>query len=202
MGIKIKKLSTDRGFTVLEMLIVIAVIGTIAAIVYTGLGGANERTYFKRAEVELATIGNSAKLYAQKYDVYPPDGPEAGIPSEIREFIHNQNYNESWPDGPWPGSLYDWDAFDLYPVDGTAETFQVSIRFCTYAERLAPGGPALCQSRSPKQPWAASFNSNDNAVYYCVKGYCRPNGQWTSTTFPSYCVNCPGNLGVKYPGEV
>lgn len=193
------KVSSFRGFTLVELLIVISVLGMLTALVVTTMGRSKERSYFTKAKVELSIFGNATKLYTNKYNDYPPDTVDAGIPSEIKEFIHGSNINEDWPKAPWPGSLYDYEAWDV-DRDGNKDTYQVSIRFCTYTEYLQPNGEALCISRKPNEPWAEQFNSNNNAVYYCLKGYCRANEESPLNT-PAYCINCPQNKGIRMPNE-
>jgi type II secretion system protein G len=196
MGIKLKKPSS-AGFTIVEVLVVIVVIGLIAAISYTNYGGTQEKTYYTRAQTDLSTIANALKLYVLQNDVYPPDTNDGGVPSAINKYIATENYNNEWPNGPWPNSLIDYDAWDI-DGDSKTETYQISIRFCTFPEANGPNGAQLCKTRAPKQPWATNFNSNNNSIYYCVKGYCRPNSP-VRYDYPGYCINCPNNLGYPKP---
>lgn len=199
MGIKIKNRFKNKGFTVVELLVVVVVIATIAAIVYTGYSGSTERAYAKRADIELSTLANAAKLYALKYDNYPADASRS-LPASLNEFIHSDDANVNWPNAPWPGSVYDYEAWDVdntkvpcSPTVGpSCETFQISIRFC-------PVGGPLTACKFPKQPWVTGFNIN-SAYYYCIKGFCRSHIS-ELVTYPGYCVNCPNNQGVRYPGE-
>lgn len=178
------------GFTIVEMLVVITVIGILATIIIVSITGSRERTYLTRADADLSTIANATKLYANKYNDYPPD-VSRNIPAEIKEFISSNVPTSEWPDAPWPGSNFDYDAWDI-DSDGENETIQISIRFC-------PLGGDIDTCKFPKEPWAAGFNTN-SAYYYCLKGYCRAH-ESAPVTNPGYCVNCPDNLAVKKPGE-
>jgi general secretion pathway protein G len=195
----IKTQLKNTGFTLVELMVVIAVMAILSTLVITQISGSHEKAYFSRAQTELNTISSAAKAYALKYDVYPDDSPDAGIPSEIMEFVRTADGNEEWPNGPWPGSKYDYDAWDV-DSDGKNETYQISIRFCSWTEYTSPGGAALCKSRAPEEPWATNFGSNDNSVYYCIKGYCRAN-EGASWNTPGYCINCANNQAVKLPTE-
>ena len=183
------------GFTVVEILIVIVVIGILAALTINYYSGSREAAYLARGKAELEAISSAAKLYAQKNDKYPVDS-DRNVPSEIKEFIAKSADGTDWPKAPWPGSVYDWDAWDIDPTDNTPsqtlDTYQISIRFCN------AGGP-LSTCQFPKEPWAAGFGIN-SAFYYCIKGYCRPHSS-ESVTYPGYCYNCPNNAAVKKPGE-
>lgn len=171
------------GFTMVEIMIVIFVIGILAALVYTNIFNNKEKVYEARTHVEFQTIVTALKLYAQKYNEYPAD-VSRGLPNGLEEFIAPNDSVDQWPDAPWPGSVYDYDRWDnLEGVD----TYQVSVRFCPI------GGP-LSACKFPNLPWAAGFEVN-SAYYYCIKGNCRSH-QANPATYPGYCVNCPGNKAI------
>ena len=173
------------GFTVMEVLIVMVVLGILAALVYNAFGGSQERAYFERAKTELTTMSNALKLYAAKYNDYPAD-QSRGVPAGIKEFINTNDVNNDWPAAPWPGSVYDYDRW-LIPGD-TEDTYQISIRFC-------PAGAANTnQCKFPHEDWAKNFGV-DSAVYWCIKGNCRSHVSQPAT-YPGYCVNCPGNKAI------
>lgn len=190
------------GFTIVEVLIVIVVIGILAAITYSTLTNSPEKVRLTKAESDLKTLANAVNLYRVKYNTYPADTTEAGIPSSINEFI--SDYNSSWPNGPWTGSLYDYDAWRIDTTNtpsGSIDTVQVSIRFCTYQQYL-DNGSSFCanNAKATHQSWANNFVSNDNAYYYCITGYCRPNQSVNINTTAGYCVNCPNNAAIAKPG--
>jgi prepilin-type N-terminal cleavage/methylation domain-containing protein len=177
-------MNTRRGgFTLVELLIVIFVIGILLALVITNLAGSKEKAYMARANVEFATFANAINLYADKYNDYPAD-VSRGLPPGIEEFIAKNDQNQSWPDAPWPGSVYDYDRWDN--LDG-ADTLQISIRFC-------PVGGPLSACHFPDEPWAKNFGI-DSAVYYCIKGNCRAHVS-EPATYPGYCVNCPDHKAI------
>ncbi len=164
--------SLQRGFTIIELLIVIVVIGIIAGFVVFIVPNSRERSFYARGESELRTMGNAVKFYVDKYDEYPAD-VNRGLPAGIEEFVQAE---DEWPDAPWPNSVYD---YDYYDNDG--ETVQISIRFCPI------GGP-LSACNFPDQPWAADFEVN-SSMYYCIKGNCKAHPDSPADT-PGYCINC------------
>lgn len=180
----------ENGFTLAEVLIVLTVIGILAAIVLTSYGGWRERTYLTRADNDLTTIANATRLYVNKHNTYPPD-VSRNIPAEIKEFISSNVPASSWPSAPWPGSVFDYESWDI-DNDSLDETIQISIRFCPLG-----GGIETC--RFPDQPWASDFGTN-SAYYYCIKGYCRAH-KALAANYPGYCVNCPDNAAIKLPTE-
>ena len=177
------------GFTIVEILIVIVVIGILAALTISYYSGSREAAYLARGKSDLESIGNAARLYVNKNDTYPPD-ESRDIPAAIKEFIATDAQGSDWPKAPWPGSVFDYESWN---IDGDAgdETIQISIRFCE------AGAPATC--KFPKESWAAGFGV-DSAFYYCIKGYCRSHRD-QPVTYPGYCYNCSDHGPVKLPTE-
>lgn len=199
MGINILKQKYQNGFTIVELLVAVTVLVILSVIVITSIGSktAKENAYEARANNDLQNIANAVKLYAFKYNAYPPDAGTAGVPSVITEFISGTDAAGHLPTAPWPSSSYDFEAWSIATAGaGPIDTYQVSVRFCAFGDPAA-----TCIANAPKAAWAANFDSSNNSYYYCIKGYCRPNNYMTSTTYPGYCVNCPNHLGIKFPGE-
>lgn len=74
-----------KGFTLVEMLIVIAIIGILASIVLVGLGPLQRRGRDARRIADLRSIQNSLELYFNKCNHYPGgancEDPTSGNPS-------------------------------------------------------------------------------------------------------------------------
>lgn len=168
---------SETGFTLVEILIVMLVIGILAAIVYTVAPNSQERAYRNRAFAEVNTMANAARLYLEKYNVWPDD-VNRDLPAELNEFI---DIEDEWPNAPWPGSVYDW---DNWMVNGE-QIIQVSIRFCPI------GGP-LSACSFPDEPWAQNFGVN-SAVFFCLDATthepCRSHSG-NPPNYPGYCINC------------
>jgi len=163
-----------RAFTLTELLIVLAIITTLASFVFGRVDASLSGARLSRAKAELSQIAKATlQLVIEQNGTWPPD-VDRDIPPGIQQFLGPG----TWPNAPWPGSVYDWDAFtgsDGKPVS------QISIRFCPL------GQPTQCAF--PREPWAESFDYY-SSVYYCMQGICRAHpGQ--SDNHPGYCVNCP-----------
>lgn len=182
------RLSTNHGFTLVEILVVILVIGVLAAIGYATIGQSyKKKGYYTRAIAELNAMGNAAQLYVAKNNDYPAD-VSRDIPSSLKDFVQGQEGADEWPKAPWPGSVYD---YDNWPADsyGPSDTYQISIRFCN------AGDTATCKANAQK--YLGDYVSADtlenwdsySAVYYCIKGSCRSH-QNKPMNHPGYCVNC------------
>jgi prepilin-type N-terminal cleavage/methylation domain-containing protein len=168
----------QAGFTIIELLLVIAILGILANIVLPSLLFAKERARYSRALLELRQIEDALHLYNEQYGTYPNDASR-NIPPGLEEFLA-ANDIDNWPDAPWSGSVYDWDAWDDPDTPGE-RIYQISIRFCPI------GGP-IENCNFPHFDWALNFGVN-SAMYYCVSGACRAHIA-EPIGYPGYCVNC------------
>ncbi len=167
--------SGGRGFTIVEILVVIVVIAIIAAITIVAYNGIIERTTYNRAMNELSSLHKATLAFHALNERYPNDVAR-GIPSEIAPFINGSA--DSWPNAPWPDNIYDYDYF--VGSDGN-EAVQMSIRFC-------PAGGPLSACRFPNEAWASDFQVNSSA-YWCITGKCRAHSA-EDDLYPAYCLNC------------
>ena len=62
-----------QGFTLIEILVVIAIIGLLAGIGFTAFGGARAFFGSASAKTRLTDVGTALEIYKQKYGEYPPD---------------------------------------------------------------------------------------------------------------------------------
>jgi general secretion pathway protein G len=161
----------NGGFTIIELLIVIAIIGILAAYVLTSVGDARSSAYLARAEGEMENFHDAVQLYRSDHGSYPAD-VSRDIPSGLGPYLSSGN----WPQGPWPDSVYDW---DNWTINGE-NVYQISIRFCEQ------GKPDTCNF--PNKDWASDFKIK-SAVYYCMDGPCRSH-ESEPVGYPGYCVNC------------
>ncbi len=162
-----------KGFTILELLIVIAIIAILASFVVLSVRNAKQAAYFSKAKKDLRTIRDSVELYFNEYGEYPPDANRDAPPGLEKYLVSG-----GWPEGAWPGSVFDWENWE--DPDTGGGIYQISVRFCPQGE------PENC--KFPKQSWADDFGPN-SSVFYCVSGRCRPHiGE--QPNYPGYCVNC------------
>lgn len=75
-----KKISSLRkGFTLIEMLIVVAIIGILASVVVIGIGPAQQRARDSRRASDLKQIQTSLELFYNKNGKYPTGGTDAEV---------------------------------------------------------------------------------------------------------------------------
>ncbi len=70
-----KNMFTKKGFTLIEILIVVAIIGILASVVVVGLGPAQKKGRDSRRVSDLRSVQNALELYYGKNGSYPvPNG--------------------------------------------------------------------------------------------------------------------------------
>ncbi|MEX0934958.1 MAG: type II secretion system protein [Candidatus Paceibacterota bacterium] len=168
------RLFCNNGFTLMELLFVIAIIGILASVVVLSVLQGREAAYLSKAKQELANINVALQLYSSDNNGnYPPD-VFRDIPPGLEEYLAP----EAWPNAAWPGSVFDWENWD--DPDTGEKIYQISIRFCEI------GDSSNC--RFPNRDWADDFD-HESAVFYCVSGACRSYIH-QPPDHPGYCTNC------------
>jgi prepilin-type N-terminal cleavage/methylation domain-containing protein len=168
-----------KGFTVLELLIVIAIIGILASVIIPSVNSARGKATKSRATGEMKSMATALELYKSDHSGdYPPDASR-NIPPGIEPYLA-ENDLDNWPDAPWPGSVYDWENWADPDFPGE-RIYQISIRFC-------PAGGTIDTCTFPDEPWAVGFDTQ-SSFYYCVAGRCRSHVS-SPYNHPGYCANC------------
>lgn len=163
------------GFTLVELLIVLAIIGYLSSIVIGNLSGARQKAYYAVSQKEFDSLSQALQIYMIDHlNSYPAD-VNRGLPPGLESYMPGG----VWPEPPWPGSVFDWDNW-VDPVGG-GKIIQISIRFC-------PAGGAIDTCKFPTESWASTFGV-DSSVYYCITGACRSHIN-QPVTYPGKCVNC------------
>lgn len=168
----------SKGFSLVEILIVIAIVGFLTSVVVSSLVKAKNKAYLMRTQVEFKSMAEALEFYRDDHGDYPPDA-DRNIPSGLEVYLAGEE-EENWPEAPWPGSVYDWDNWDD-PDNYGEKIYQISVRFC-------PIGGTIDECSFPNEDWAEGFDVNSSA-YYCISGACRAHIN-EPIDYPGYCMNC------------
>ena len=128
---QINKRNTSRGFTLIEIMVVMVILGLLVAIVAPNIMGRSDQARVTVAETQMSNIANALDLYRLDNSHYPStqQGLEALVskPSgspEPRNW-NPEGYLNSVPEDPWgntyqyisPGTEGPYDLFS-YGADG------------------------------------------------------------------------------------
>lgn len=96
----------QRGFTLIEIMVVVVIIGILAALVGPKLFGQVDRARISAAKAEISTIENAMKFYRLDNFTYPSSeqGVEALVTKPNDPSVKNWNpggYLERLPTDPW-----------------------------------------------------------------------------------------------------
>ena len=131
------------GFTLIEVMVVIVILGIMAALVVPNVVGRQDQAQVAAARLDISTLGNALEMYRSDNNNYP--STEQGLQALVEKptgFPEPRNWNERYlqkraiPDDPW-GNPYQYLAsgrsFELfsYGADGQegGEGPDADIRF-------------------------------------------------------------------------
>ena len=133
-------LRNQRGFSLVEIMIVLVIVGTILGMIAKSVFGAKDNANAKQARIMIGQISQQLELYQQDCQNYPSsdEGLEALVkkPSSCEQWGPSP-YSKDLPRDPW-GQPFQ------YESDG------VDFEVISYGKDRRPGGEGVNQDYSSK----------------------------------------------------
>ncbi|MEK6727607.1 MAG: type II secretion system protein [Candidatus Omnitrophota bacterium] len=85
--------SLKKGFTILELLVVVLIIGVLAALAFPNFGKAKESTLDKEAQINLRLISAAEKIYHMENNIYFTSADRIAINDNLKLSLPAQNWN-------------------------------------------------------------------------------------------------------------
>ncbi len=89
----------ERGFTLIELMLVIVILGILAGVAVTNLTGVGEDARRTRAQSDIATIQNAIRMFEISMGKYPSD--EEGIEELTKKTDEHKAFLPQVPKDPW-----------------------------------------------------------------------------------------------------
>lgn len=93
-----------RGFTLLELVLVVIILGVIGALAVPRASIAQQRTRYTSAFASLRSMANAVQLYRADFGVLPGDVNRALVPPGMQSYLETSFWAKPSP----IGGFYDW----------------------------------------------------------------------------------------------
>ena len=120
--------TSQRGFTLVEIMIAVAIIGLLAAIAIPNFQRARVRSQYSKIGNDFRVFGQAFQQYAMETGDYPPDS-HITLPPGMDQYIKSGQ----WLDARPLGGTYNWEGPNSYPYAGIS-IYQPNATDAQFAE--------------------------------------------------------------------
>ena len=106
----------QSGFNILELIIVLSIMAILTLVIYVSTGQSRQGAYQVLTQAQIKQMENALEFYLDENDGTYPEDEDRNLPSEFVTYLGPGE----WPDGPWPGSVYDWENWEAGDLNGYA----------------------------------------------------------------------------------
>jgi len=99
-----RRLALQSGFTLVELLVVIVILGILSAVVVFALRGAGDKGQKAAVQTDERTIRTALEVFCAQNDRYPTQGNEMGELVD-RKYLGNPSKYHTLQTGDGPGSF-------------------------------------------------------------------------------------------------
>lgn len=118
-----------RGFTLVELLLVVTIIGILAGAVLVNISGQSKKAKIQRARNDIASLESALSLYEMEVGAYPEEltdlVEDPGVAGWGGPYLNKRNFADPWANDyqyRYPGNYgLEYDLYSLGP-DGTDGT--------------------------------------------------------------------------------
>ena len=182
----INKLESNKGFTIVELLIVVVVIGILAAITIVSFGGVTSQANNASLQSDLDSNNRKLQLYYAQYGSYPTALDGSNCPSAPTA---DTNYCLKGSTGntlTYQGSSVD---YSLYETKGST-IYKTSPTSAPFSTKLA----TVCPSGFIVVPGSTTYSTSD----FCVMKY---EAKCALTASPTVGLTTPNTGSNTYAND-
>lgn len=129
MNQRFKTKVMQAGFSLVEIMIVLAILGTIMGLVTSRIGKSRQKAQRKEAIIQMNNIGDALSMYANDCSHYP---------KSLKGLVEADPDCSNWTDVYYKGKLVDpWGSEFIYEVSGNDFVLK------SYADDKREGGTLL-----------------------------------------------------------
>jgi len=96
------------GFTIIELMVVVAIIGILATLTTMNVVGAKQAANYTKIIADIDAISKSAKLYQEETKNWPDSSNLTTLPPMLPPQLQASTYLGTWPTPPCVGYEYVW----------------------------------------------------------------------------------------------